>query len=224
MTNLARKCALLLAALLAACSSQPPTPDWQMTAHSAVERFQAAWLAGDTRLAKLEFTQARAAIASSGELELMARLELIRCATQVASLDFEACSSFQAVRQDVSAAQLAYWAYLDGHAGMADLALLPQSQRAPASASTDAAAIGALQAIDDPLSRLVAAGVLLRSGRASPALLTIAVDTASSQGWRRPLLAWLGVQARVAEQAGAMAEAQRIRRRIALVQSSSWVR
>jgi len=75
---------------------------------------------------------------------------------------------------------------------------------------------GAVQAIADPLSRLVGSGVLLRAGRATPQLLADAVETASAQGWRRPLLAWLGVQAMRAEQAGDTAEVQRIKRRIAL--------
>ena len=43
------------------------------------------------------------------------------------------------------------------------------------------------------------------------------MDTASAQGWRRPLLAWLGVQAMRATQAGDTAEAQRIQRRINLI-------
>jgi hypothetical protein len=64
----------------------------------------------------------------------------------------------------------------------------------------------------------VAAGVLLQSGRSSPGVLQSAVDTASAQGWRRPLVAWLGVQLARAERAGAQDEAQRLRRRIALVQ------
>ena len=45
-----------------------------------------------------------------------------------------------------------------------------------------------------------------------------AVETASHQGWRRPLLAWLGVQARLADERGDAAEAARIRRRMDLVQ------
>ena len=49
-------------------------------------------------------------------------------------------------------------------------------------------------------------------------MIAVAVDPAASQGWRRPLLAWLGVQLRLAEQAGAIDETQRLRRRIALVQ------
>jgi hypothetical protein len=74
-----------------------------------------------------------------------------------------------------------------------------------------------VQAITDPLSKLVASGVLLRAGKASPPVLADAVDTASAQGWRRPLLAWLGVQSMRAEQAGDSAEAQRIKRRIDLI-------
>jgi hypothetical protein len=61
---------------------------------------------------------------------------------------------------------------------------------------------------------LVAAGVLLRAGRANPEVIALAVDTASSQGWRRPLLAWLNLQLQRAERAGATAELERLRRRI----------
>jgi hypothetical protein len=45
------------------------------------------------------------------------------------------------------------------------------------------------------------------------------MDTASAQGWRRPLLAWLNVQAQRAEQGGDSEEAARLRRRIALTVS-----
>ncbi len=45
-------------------------------------------------------------------------------------------------------------------------------------------------------------------------MIALAADTASAQGWRRPLLAWLGVQALRAERAGAMEEAARLRRRM----------
>jgi len=75
----------------------------------------------------------------------------------------------------------------------------------------------AYAAITDPLARLVAAGAAMQSGRATPQLLVLASDTAAAQGWRRPLLAWLGVQARLAEQAGQTEEAARIRRRMDLV-------
>ena len=73
----------------------------------------------------------------------------------------------------------------------------------------------------DPLSQLVAAGALLQTGRASPAVIVQAIDSASGQGWRRPLLAWLGVQAQRAEQGGDLEEAARLRRRMDLTQGSA---
>ena len=96
----------------------------------------------------------------------------------------------------------------------AQAALLPEHHRAVAAGAASAA----LPPADDPLGRLIAAGVLLRRTQASPAVVEQAVETASHQGWRRPLLAWLGVQARLAEQRGDAAEAARVRRRMDLVQ------
>jgi hypothetical protein len=52
--------------------------------------------------------------------------------------------------------------------------------------------------------------------RADPEVLQIATDTASEQGWRRAVLAWLGAQAMRAEKAGASEEAARLRRRMEL--------
>ena len=210
--------AALLCTLLAACSSGPPVPDWKMNAQSSIERFQAAYLNGNALVEQTEFRRARSQVAGTGKLELVARIELLRCAARVASLAFEDCAGFDALQADANDADRAYAAYLAGKAQAADIALLPQAQRAPAGAASDTAAASAVAAIDDPLSQLVAAGVLLRSGRATPALLDTAVATASDQGWRRPLLAWLGVQRLRAEQAGDTQAAQRIARRMAIVE------
>ncbi|MBW3507590.1 hypothetical protein [Janthinobacterium sp. NKUCC06_STL] len=209
--------ALTLSAL-AACSSGPPVPDWKMNAQSSVERFQAAYLNGNALVEQTEFRRARSQVAGTGKLDLVARIELLRCATRVASLAFEDCAGFDALQADATAADRAYAAWLAGKAQAADVALLPETQRAAAGASADTAAASAVAAIKDPLSQLVAAGVLLRSGRATPELLDTAVATASDQGWRRPLLAWLGVQRLRAEQAGDTQAAQRIARRMAIVE------
>jgi hypothetical protein len=83
-------------------------------------------------------------------------------------------------------------------------------------APADTAAAAALQALADPVSRLVGAAVLLQAGRAGPQVIQQAVDTASAQGWRRPLLAWLGLQRQRAASAGDGAEAARLQRRIDL--------
>jgi hypothetical protein len=208
-----------LAILLSACSSGPPVPDWQMNAQNSVERFQNAYMEGNALVEAEEFKRARAQVARTGKTELVIRIELVRCATRVASLVFEACAGYEKLSADAAGPERAYAQYLAGAIPAQDIALLPPAHRAVAGAASDTAA-AAVGGIADPLSKLVAAGVLMRTGRASPALLAIAVDTASNQGWRRALLAWLGVQALRAEQAGEAQEAQRIRRRIDLVQGT----
>lgn len=214
-----KKTIAIAALLLAGCGNNPPVPDWQMNAQSSIQRATAAYMEGNARVEAAESKTARAALASTGKVDLIIRAELIQCAARVASLVFEACRGYEQLAQDASPADRAYAAYLSGHATAADTALLPAQHQPVATAASDTAAASAVQAITDPLSKLVASGVLLRAGKASPQLLTEAVDTASAQGWRRPLLAWLGVQAMRAEQAGDSAEAQRIRRRIALITS-----
>ncbi|KNZ30914.1 MAG: hypothetical protein AD742_19760 [Methylibium sp. NZG] len=210
----ARALAAVALALLAACSSAPPPPDWQMNAKASLERATAAYLAGNSRLEALEFNRARAEIARTGRTDLLARAELTRCAARVASLVFDDCPGFAALVQDAPPAERAYAAYLAGTATPQDAALLPEAQR---SALAGGGSGQSLAAIADPVSRLVAAGVLLRSGRAQPPLFALAAETASSQGWSRPLLAWLNVQVQRAEAAGEATEADRLRRRIAVV-------
>src|SRR5471032_2614396 len=216
-TNATLIATLLATALLAACGNNPPVPDWQMNAQSSIERSTAAYMSGDARVEEAESKRAREALASTGKVELMIRAELIRCAARVASLVFEDCAGYDKLSQDASPADRAYAAYLSGRATTADAALLPAQHQPVASASNDTAAASAAQAIADPLSKLVASGVLLRAGKATPQILSEAVNTASAQGWRRPLLAWLGVQAMRATQAGDTDEAQRLQRRIKLV-------
>lgn len=202
---------LVVAALAAGCAGKPPQPDWQMNAHGALDRYVKAFMAGNARVEGAEFERARAELASTGQPGLVARAELTRCALQVASLVLQACDGFEKLRADAPAAERAYADFLAGNAP-ADAALLPPRYRGV----TTGADAAALNAIEDPLSRMIAAGVLFRSGRATPQVLATATETASKEGWRRALLAWLGVQAQRAEQAGATEEAQRIRRRMAL--------
>lgn len=206
--------AIACAALLGACAGKAPAPQWQASAQGSLQRFTTLYLRGTSGADQVEFDRARSELASTGQPTLVARAELTRCAAQVASLVFEPCAGFERLRGEADAAEAAYADYLAGRAAPAAAPLLPAHHRAIASGREDAAS---LRAIDEPLARLVAAGVLLRAGRASPETLQVAVDTASDQGWRRPLLAWLGVQAERAERGGAREEAARIRARIALV-------
>ena len=202
--------------LLSACASGPKPADWQLNAKGATERAIAAYLEGNTRVELAEMAKARQDISSTGRIDLMARAELLSCASRVASLVFEPCAGFEKLRQDAPPAERAYADHLAGKLAPQDVNLLPKDQQISAQAVVIRAQ-AAITTIADPLAQLVAAGTVFQAGLASPALVQSAVDAASSQGWRRPLLAWLGVQLAMAEKAGDSLEAARLQRRLALI-------
>lgn len=222
---------LVSALLLSACASKPAPPDWQANAFAALKGFSSAYLNGNTRLADFEFARARTEISSTGRADVLARAELTRCAARVASLEFDNCAAYQPLAADAQAAEQAYAAYLTGQWAGLNTALLPAQHRAIAvkamadqaasnavpAGSPPAPASSVLGAVEDPLARLVAAGVLLQSSRLTPADIMVATETASAQGWRRPLLAWLGLQLQRANAAGDREAATRLQRRIDLV-------
>jgi ABC-type amino acid transport substrate-binding protein len=210
-------CAALLAALLTACASKPAPPAWQSSAHESLQSFTSAHLSGNTRVADIEFARARSGLAATGRAGLVAQAELIRCATRVASLEFGPCSGFEAIAEDAGPAERSYAAYIAGRWQGLDPALLPVHHRALVTMTAAAGGQSRLSGIDDPLALLVAAGALLQNGLLTPADIELATETASAQGWRRPLLAWLGVQAQRAQQAGALDVYARIQRRIGLM-------
>ena len=176
--------------LLAGCGSSPMPPQWQGDAAQAMASFQRAYLTGDTARAETEFREARKQLTSTGRADLVARAELVRCATRSASLEFDDCPGFTAL-QDATPENVRYADYLLGKS--------------------------TYRGSDEPLSRLVAESVRFRTGGIDPAGISRAVEIASAQGWRRPLLAWLGVQLKRAEASGDSETADRIRRRMALV-------
>lgn len=180
-----------LVALLAGCAGGPTPPDWQLDARAALQGFEKHYLEGNTKVAEAEFARAKDEIRRTGRGDLMARAELIRCAARTASLEIDNCPGFEALRRDAGAEELAYADYLAGK--------------------------GKHAVTEDALSRLVAAGVAFRTTTGTPAQIAAAIDLASAQGWRRPLLAWLEVEARRAEAAGDREAVERLRRRISLV-------
>jgi hypothetical protein len=182
---------LAVALFAAGCAGGPHAPDWQANAAQALQAFQRQYFAGNTGQAEAQFASARAELARTGRADLVARAELVRCAVRAASLEFDDCPAFEALRYGAGADEIAYANYLSGK--------------------------GSHKTGDDALSRLVAAAVQLKSGGINPAGISAAVDVASAQGWRRPLLAWLGVQEKRAIDAGDSETAARIRRRIDLI-------
>ncbi|MDB5933824.1 MAG: hypothetical protein JWQ01_1168 [Massilia sp.] len=203
----------LAALLLAGCASKPVEPSWRANAAGSLDSFRDAYLKGDSGIAANDFARARGEMASTGRADMVAHAELVRCAVYTASLVVGECTGFAALAQDATSAERAYAAYLTGQWQGLDAALLPEQHQAIARGT------GGLAGVADPLSRLVAAGAMLQAGRIAPPDIATAIDTASSQGWRRPLLMWLGVSEQRARAAGDLGAVERIQRRIALASS-----
>jgi len=83
---------------LAGCAGGPQPLDWQTNAAQALQSFQRHYFAGETKLAEAEFQNARAQLARTGRADLIARAELVRCAVRAASLEFDDCPGFEALR------------------------------------------------------------------------------------------------------------------------------
>ncbi len=206
-------------ALISACTSPPPTPDWQANAFEALNHFTSAYLSGNTRLANFEFDRAKAEIASTGRADVMARAELVRCAAQMASLNVSPCTGYAPWAKDAALPEQAYATFLSGQWDTLDATQLPAHYQPLLTAVQhhQPSVHEPLSHIGDPLARLVAASLLLKKELLTPVGIALAVDSASQQGWRKPLLAWLGVQLKAAQNKGDNELAERIQRRMKVV-------
>jgi hypothetical protein len=158
-----------------ACASGPPTPDWQ---HGCARR---AGSGGGGRSARrqphrqaLEFDRARAEIARTGRPDLLARAELLRCATQrgqpgnwnPAPVSRRCAPMPHPQNGPMPTTCWASWTGAQHGAAARRPSRPPGGRLAPS--TTVSAADAALQAaMADPVSRLVAAGGAgCRPGRA----------------------------------------------------------
>lgn len=215
---------LLLVALcfaLSACGGGPKTPDWKLDSASLIERYKKAELKGQNVLAERYFEQALAAAGSAARIEETARLHLVRCATRQASLAFEPCSGYlEYAKFGASAEDEAYHRFIGGQWGELDTGKLPAQYRSFAANRDPAMNAALLQEIRDPLSRLIASSIAIMRKQADDATLKLAADTASEQGWRKPLLVYLKLQETRAGLKGDQAELEKLRARIKLVEDT----
>ena len=207
--------------LLAACGSGgPPPPDWKTDAADLIERYKKHALQGENTLAERYFQQAILATGGAGRVADTARLWLVRCATRRAMLIDDACTEYaDLARIESNAADQAYYQFLTLHWEASDVSLLPKHHHDLVTAAPGSRP-ALLARVEDPLARLIGASLLVMRQEADAATLTIAAETASSQGWRQPLLTYLKLQEKQAATRGNSADQLRLARRIQMVEES----
>jgi hypothetical protein len=210
---------MLTAFTLSACGGGTPVPDWQIDAQTAMQRYTRYYLEGQVQRADASFTQARKAVAATGNINAVGHLELVRCGLRTAALDFTPCSGYNQLAALTSdPADAAYARFISGDWQGLNRALLPPQYAAFAAAAPDSAEAQRIAvAISDPVSQLIATGLSIRRGKVDDVTLQAAVDTASAQGWRRPLLTYLKLQQQRSTDPAVLAA---LRTRIQLVEES----
>ncbi|WP_124950039.1 hypothetical protein [Sulfuriferula thiophila] len=211
---------LILLSTLAACGGGPTVPDWKIDTQTAIARYTQYYLEGRSKLADASFAKSRAATASTGDIAAVGHLELVKCGVHIAALDLSACQPYTALAvTDTTQTDAAYYRFIQGDWQGLDSTSLPPQYAAllknPTASAEEVNQI--LLNISDPLSRLVASGVTIQRKQFNQKTLQIATDTAASQGWRRPLLAYLLLQQKNLTDP---VQLQQIKSRIEIVESS----
>jgi hypothetical protein len=214
--------AMLLMVFLMSCGGSQPIPEWKYASFNQMEDFKKAYLEGKTGIADFHFQRALEEIKKSGDLNLLAKAYLNRYAVQAALLESFREDDFLKIQTaEPDPVNAGFHAFLKGNFPQTDRNLLPP-QYVPTVADILAGRRDSLaadvQKIEDPISRLVMTGLLVRYGYESEELLNGAVETASRQGWKKTLLVYLDrlqafyVQRQESEKAG------KIKQRILLIQ------
>jgi len=169
-------------------------PDWQNASFTHLENYKKSYLIGKGNITELYFNRAVDEITRSGDLDILARVYLTKYAVHVAALETFDDSEFRRIDAVQSTPQnSAFYLFLKGSFDTVDERLLPNQYnsflRAYRKGKTEDVTREILK-IEDPLSKLIAIGLLVQKNTYDEVTLNAAIDTASYNGWKRVLLAY----------------------------------
>lgn len=185
----------ILVLLICACGSSTPAPVWKENAYRQLEDYKTSFLTGKEASTEPHFVKARREIAAGNDLTLLSIAYLTQYALHTASLEsFDSSDFAKLYRLEPNPADMAYCHFLKGNFGAVDSKLLPSRYAGlfkAASVNDAEMAAREIAGIDDPLSRLIACGVWVRYLSVNETILQTGITTASTNGWQRPLWAYL---------------------------------
>lgn len=213
---------LLLPLLLLAGCAAKPVPLWIAAGHKQLATYKRDFLIGrEPLIAENHFRKSVDEIKRGGDADLLGKIWLTRMALHVAVLEpFEEGGYLKIEAAERVPVNRNFYRFLKGDAATVDAALLPAPYRSFWAAFRSGNAVQtavAIAAIEDPLSRLIAAGLAVGHRLENDAILLLAVETASENGWKRALLAWLERGISFHEAKGDAGKVSAIRSRIDLM-------
>lgn len=203
-----------------ACSSQP-VPQWQEISSRQLENYKIYFLTDKEDETEPHFVQARKAISANNNIHLLATAYLTKYALHTATLENYDGTEFMKIdKLQPDAALRAYYNFLTGNFERVETDLLPPAYRKvmPLMLDKNMTAVNIkINEITDPLSRLIACGIVVKYLPYDENILQIAINTAADQGWSRPLWAYLTRLERYYLDHGQTIKAQNIRERLDLL-------
>jgi hypothetical protein len=185
---------IALLIFVSACSS-PPIPQWKDAAFRQLENYKVNFLTDKEDATEPHFAKAKQAISSNNNLSLLAMAYLTKYALHTAALeDFEDSDFLRIDKLQPNAANRAYYDLLKGNFKAVDPGKLPPnySRFLPALINKDVnGASREIAASGDSLSCLIGCGIWIKHLPAEESILSLAINTAAREGWRRPLWAYL---------------------------------
>src|SRR4030043_2211360 len=165
-------------------------PESNDTTSRPLESYKKSFLTGKESAADAHFNRAKNAIASSNNLNLLAKAYLTKYALHTAVLeDFDASEFIRINKLQPVAANFAYYNFLKGNFSSIENNLLPTQYLSLIKPARNKNLIKALQeisSIDDPLSRLITCGVWVKYLLYNENILQLAINTSADNGWGKP--------------------------------------
>lgn len=178
-----------------ACGGSQPIPQWKDTTSRQLENYKINFLTDKEGIDEPHFIKARNAISSNNDLQLLAKAYLMKYALHTAVLeDFDDRDFLRIDKLEPNVANRAYYDLLKGNISQLNEANLKPAYQKLLHLMRDknvSAATKEIASIDDPLSRLIACGIWVKYMPYNENIIKLAIDTASQDGWRRPLWAYL---------------------------------
>jgi len=196
-------------------------PEWRTASFNHLEQYKKYFLSGREELAAIHFQKAIDEIKSSGNLSLLATAYLTRSALRTAVLEAPQIKEYlEVVEAGPDDDHKDYYLLLEGKFAQIQKTNLPtayQDLAAVLEGGNEERISGAIFEIQDDLSRLIAIGLVVRYRMENEAILTGAVDLASANGWRKPLLIYMARLESSYQKRNEKDEAEKIRLKMELL-------
>ncbi len=214
---------LALIVFICACGSRQQIPDWKETAFRNFENYKKNFLNGKEGVSEPHFVKAKQALSDGNDLNLLAKIYLTKYALHTAVLeDFDDSEFIRINKLESSNSNFAYYNFLKGNFTAVEDNFLPSSYSGILKIARDkdlTRAVGEINSISDPISRLIACGVWVKHFSYDENILQMAINTSAENGWKRPLWAYLSKLQKYYLDRGETAKAQNINKRLDILKN-----